>query len=77
MRPHPHQSGIAVITVLPAINVKLGTECCMKPFKKLSAYIVPHVASPPSQISIYQKPHWSTGYEKKGNPYKLLFNTKH
>jgi hypothetical protein len=34
-------SGIAVVSVLPAIIVKLGTECCVKQFKKMSLYIFP------------------------------------
>ena len=55
MRPHPQHSGIAVITVLPAINVKLGTECCTKQCKKMSLYIGPHFVYPPIQISIYHK----------------------
>lgn len=66
MRPHLQRSGIAVVTVLPAINVKLGTECCTKQFKKMSLYIVPHFVYPP-KYPYTTKPHWSTGYEKKGN----------
>jgi len=44
-----------VVTVLPAINVQLGTECCVELFKKMSIYIAPHFVYPPSQISIYHK----------------------